>query len=75
VLFASVAPSPSRFHWCWDCHANTLELIFDIKGNIFGGFTPVEWESGDMRTKDEQILGSFIFALKTPIISPRESLH
>jgi hypothetical protein len=25
--------------------ANTLTLISDTDGNVFGGFTPVEWES------------------------------
>jgi hypothetical protein len=28
-----------------DGHAPTLTLIQDTKRNIFGGFTPVEWES------------------------------
>jgi hypothetical protein len=35
------------FHSRCDGHANTLTLILDTKGNIFGGFTPVEWESRD----------------------------
>jgi hypothetical protein len=34
-----------EFHGRCDGHANTLTLILDTEGNIFGGFTPVEWES------------------------------
>jgi hypothetical protein len=34
-----------EFHGRCDGHANTLLLILDTQGNIFGGFTPVEWES------------------------------
>jgi hypothetical protein len=33
------------FHKRCDGHANTLIVILDTDGNIFGGFTPVEWES------------------------------
>jgi hypothetical protein len=33
------------FHGRCDGHANTLTLIEDTNGNIFGGFTPLEWES------------------------------
>jgi hypothetical protein len=35
----------SDFHRHCDGHANTLTVMLDTKGNIFGGFTPVEWES------------------------------
>jgi hypothetical protein len=34
-----------EFHRRCDGHANTLTVILDTKGNIFGGFTPVKWES------------------------------
>jgi hypothetical protein len=30
------------FHRCCDGHANTMTLITDTSGNIFGGFTPVD---------------------------------
>jgi hypothetical protein len=33
------------FHDRCDGHANTLTLIEDTDGNIFGAFTPVKWES------------------------------
>jgi hypothetical protein len=42
-------------------------VILDGKGNIFGGFTPVEWESnvwGEHKADDSQ--KSFLFTLKNP---------
>jgi hypothetical protein len=35
----------SQFHGRCDGHTNTLTVILDTNWNIFGGFTPVEWES------------------------------
>jgi hypothetical protein len=32
----------NQFHRRCDGHANALTVILDTKGNIFGGFTPVE---------------------------------
>jgi hypothetical protein len=53
------------FHNRCDGHANTLTLIEDTDGNIFGGFTPVEWESLPKSTKKaDPSLKSFIFTLK-----------
>jgi hypothetical protein len=40
-------------------------VILDTKGNIFGGFTPVPWESGT-KYKADPSLKSFIFTLKNP---------
>jgi hypothetical protein len=40
-------------------------MILDTKGNIFGGFTPVKWESGDNQKADDS-LKSFLFTLKNP---------
>jgi hypothetical protein len=37
--------SASPFHARCDGHANTLTVILDTKANIFGGFTPLVWES------------------------------
>jgi hypothetical protein len=48
-----------------DRHANALTLIFDKGGNIFGGFTPLQWESGD-KWKCDDSLKSFLFTLKNP---------
>jgi hypothetical protein len=60
-----------EFHRRCDGRANTLTLILDTKGNIFGGFTPVEWESsapGDRygHTKGDDSLRSFLFTLRNP---------
>jgi hypothetical protein len=64
-----------NFHRRCDGHANTLLLILDTEGNIFGGFTPVEWESRDWdkkalgwdnRGKSDASLKSFLFTLKNP---------
>jgi hypothetical protein len=41
-------------------------VILDTTGNIFGGFTPVKWESsGDKKADNSQ--KSFIFTLKNPL--------
>jgi hypothetical protein len=65
----------SDFHDRCDGHANTLTVILDTDGNIFGRFTPVEWESrpwnGIRREanncfKADTSLKSFVFTLKNP---------
>jgi hypothetical protein len=40
-------------------------VILDTKGNIFGGFTPVEWESRYWR-KADPTQKSFVFTLTNP---------
>jgi hypothetical protein len=42
-----------EFHHHCDGHTNTLTLISDTDGNVFGGFTPVEWESVDGSKGDD----------------------
>jgi hypothetical protein len=57
------------FHSRCDGHPNTLTVILDTKGNIFGGFTPVKWDSSDHRrakNKADPSLKSFLFTLKNP---------
>jgi hypothetical protein len=61
-----------------DGHANTLTLVLDTEGNIFGGFTPVEWESREYSYqarialgrsncyKADRSLKSFLFTLQNP---------
>jgi hypothetical protein len=56
---------PSEFHRRCDGHPNTLTLILDADGNIFGGFTPLEWDSGCYWKLDPS-LKSFVFTLKNP---------
>jgi hypothetical protein len=42
-------------------------VILDTNGNIFGGFTPVEWESpANAHEKADDSLKSFLFTLKNP---------
>jgi hypothetical protein len=63
------------FHERCDRHANTLTIILDTNNNIFGGFTPVVWESrkwngtfgsdNNCRKADES-LKSFIFTIRNP---------
>jgi hypothetical protein len=64
-----------EFHGRCDGHGNTLTVIFDRKGNIFGGFTPLKWESRvhngkygdqDNRFKTDDSQKSFLFTLKNP---------
>jgi predicted nucleic acid-binding Zn-ribbon protein len=53
------------FHSRCDGHASTLTVILDTNGNIFGGFTPVEWDSTS-NYKTDPSLKSFLFTLKNP---------
>jgi hypothetical protein len=55
-----------EFHGRCDGHANTLTLVLDRNGNIFGGFTPVKWESGWGKWKGDDSLRSFLFTLRNP---------
>jgi hypothetical protein len=57
--------SAPYFHGRCDGHANTLTLIEDTEGNIFGGFTPVKWDSSN-QWKADPSLKSFVFTLKNP---------
>jgi hypothetical protein len=54
-----------KFHRRCDGRANTLTLISDTDGNVFGGFTPVKWESGS-KYKGDNSLRSFLFTLRDP---------
>jgi hypothetical protein len=56
-----------EFHRRCDGHANNLTLILDTKGNNFGGFSPVEWESriGHLEKANDR-LKCFVFTLKNP---------
>jgi hypothetical protein len=40
-------------------------LIADTDGNVFGGFTPVKWESSG-KYKSDDSLRSFLFTLRNP---------
>jgi uncharacterized coiled-coil protein SlyX len=61
----------SDFHGRCDGRANTLTLILDTNGNIFGGFTPLAWESPpNWKYKCDDSLKSFVFTLKNPHNTP-----
>jgi hypothetical protein len=61
-----------EFHHRCDGHANILILILDTNGNVFGGFTPVKWESRKWNGRAEEMLKgddslrSFLFTLRNP---------
>jgi hypothetical protein len=56
------------FHNRCDGHPNTLTLIQDTGGNIFGGFTPVKWDIGGHASgyRADPSESSFLFTLKNP---------
>jgi hypothetical protein len=58
--------SPLDFHNRCDGHPNTLLLIQEIRGYIFGGFTPVRWERGNYHPKGDETMKSFLFSLRNP---------
>jgi hypothetical protein len=67
------------FHNRCDGHGNTLVVIKDTKGNVFGGFTPAAWESrvklggGANRYKGDDTISSWLFTLTNPHkIAPRK---
>jgi uncharacterized coiled-coil protein SlyX len=64
-----------EFHRRCDGRANTLTVILDTDGSVFGGFTPVEWESRTWNGKSgkesntwkgDHSLRSFLFTLRNP---------
>jgi hypothetical protein len=55
-----------EFHRRCDGHPNTLTVILDTNGNIFGGFTPVKLESGGWHFKADDSLKSFLFTVNNP---------
>jgi hypothetical protein len=60
----------AQFHHRCERRTNTLTLISGTDGNIFGGFTPVAWESWPFFWstcgKADPSLKSFVFTLKNP---------
>jgi hypothetical protein len=67
------------FHGRCDWHPNTLSVILDTQGNIFGGFTRLKWESrkwnmgnsnNDNRFKADPSPKNFLFMLKNLLNVP-----
>jgi hypothetical protein len=70
-----------EFHSRCNSYRNTLTVILDTKGNIFGGFTRQKWESPVLNwrqktekdfLKTDHSLKSFLFTLKNPHDIPIE---
>jgi hypothetical protein len=63
-----------EFHRLCDGHASTLTVILDTDGNMFGGFTPLAWESRRPKAiwddtncqKADPNLKTFLFTLTNP---------
>jgi hypothetical protein len=55
-----------EFHRRCDCRSGTLVLIKTKKGNIFGGYTPLEWDSTTNDYKHDESMQTFLFTLKNP---------
>jgi hypothetical protein len=55
----------AEFHKRCDGRANTLTIIEDTDGNVFGGFTPLKWNNKSGYTADPN-LKSFLFTLRNP---------
>jgi hypothetical protein len=63
----------SNFHGKCDGQSNTLTLIETTKGFIFGGFTPLAWDSTTSGYKSDSSQKSFLFTLKNAgNIEPRK---
>jgi hypothetical protein len=56
----------SNFHGKCDNQSNTLTLIETTKGSIFGGFTPLSWDSTTNNYKSDSSQSGFLFNLKNP---------
>jgi hypothetical protein len=58
------------FHGKCDGHGNTLTVILDRNRYVFGGYTPLEWESRERAVNDtykcDESLKGFVFTLKNP---------
>jgi hypothetical protein len=55
----------STFHSKCDGQANTVTLIESTKGYVFGGFTPLSWDSNGSYKSDISCR-SFLFTVKNP---------
>jgi hypothetical protein len=55
----------SNFHSKCDRRSNTVTVIETTKGYVFGGFTPIAWDSSNSGRLDESHK-SFLFTVKNP---------
>jgi hypothetical protein len=57
--------TPTGIHGKIDGHSNTVALAETTKGFIYGGYTPLKWDSSGEYKRDDSGK-SFIFTLKNP---------
>jgi hypothetical protein len=57
--------SVTEFHERCNNKRNTITIILDTDGNIFGGFTPLPWSSRSESLRDDSNK-SFLFSVKNP---------
>ena len=55
------------FHKYYDKQGPTLTLIHTNKGKIFGGYTPINWETSNSEYLDKTDDLTFIFSLNSMI--------
>jgi hypothetical protein len=55
----------STFHSKCDGQTNTITLIESTEGYVFGGFTPISWDSSESYKSDISCR-SFVFSVKNP---------
>jgi hypothetical protein len=55
----------SSFHSRCDGKPHTITIIETPKGYVFGGYTPIPWDTSSTHKTDDS-LSSFIFTLKNP---------
>jgi hypothetical protein len=53
------------FHRCCDGHAHTMTLVMSTDDWVFGGYTPVPWNSRNSHASDPD-LESFLFTITNP---------
>jgi hypothetical protein len=63
--------SAREFHRRCDRRGNTLTIVADTAGNIFGGFTAAAWDSGDWKSRDTMFRAdrsgkNFLFTIANP---------
>jgi hypothetical protein len=57
--------SAQDFHRHCDHQGPTLVLVRSLSGGLFGGFTPLDWDSKS-GTKTDESLSSFLFTIRNP---------
>jgi hypothetical protein len=56
----------AEFHRLCDGHGGTVTIIETTQGYIFGGYTPLSWQSGSPTYVRDDSATSFVFTIKNP---------